>query len=303
MTNKINVGILGVSGFLGMELNSILSKRKDVNIAYMATSEIQIGSMDNIQVVFLALQPEQSIKKASQFLQRGIKVIDLSGAHRLKSAGDFEKYYKLADYPSALSKIAVYGLPEKNREKICTAYFVANPGCYATAIELGLFPLVKNNLVSNAKIIVRASSGYTGAGRKAKIPKTITPYKGGRQHQHVPEIEQELSIRQQLLFYPQVAPWPRGIEAVIRVKMSAEADILGLYEQFYANELFVRVKPNGVKTENVVDTNFCDIFPEANGLFATIKVAIDNIGKGGAGQAIQNFNIMFGLPESLVYSG
>jgi len=206
----------------------------------------------------------------------------------------------LADYPFELSQKSIYGLSEKIA-KNSHRLFVANPGCYATAIELGLLPLVKNNLVSGSKIIIRASSGYTGAGRKAKVPKTITSYKGGRQHQHIPEIEQELDIRQQLLFYPQVAPWPRGIEAVIRVKMSIEADILGLYEQFYTNELFVRVKPNGVKTENVVGTNFCDIFPEANGLSATIKVVIDNIGKGGAGQAVQNFNIMFGLPEKLIY--
>jgi len=153
----------------------------------------------------------------------------------------------------------------------------------------------------SAKILAKAISGYTGAGKGAKIPKTITPYKGGRQHQHIPEIEQELDIQGRLLFFPQVAPWPRGIRVVIYAKMLLATAILDFYKQFYKQELFIRVKSEKTEVDDVIGTNFCDIYPKTKNSYAVIEVAIDNLGKGGAGQAVQNFNILCGFPEKLVY--
>jgi len=197
--------------------------------------------------------------------------------------------------------IVVYGLPEKNRDKIRSARLVANPGCYATAVNLGLLPLSLNGLIlPRTMILVRAVSGYSGAGRQAKIPNSILSYKPGRLHQHIPEIEQELKIRNQLFLFPNVASWPRGIEVSIYLKISDPPDIIDLYKQFYQNELFVRIKDEA-KINNVIRTNFCDISPRMEKSIAIIKVAIDNIGKGGAGQAVQNFNIMCGFPEESIY--
>ena len=298
----MKIGIWGISGFLGIELAKLFSKRPETKIVYTATSKEVIGTIENVEIGFLALKAEQSIEIAPELLKRGIKVIDLSGAFRIKDTSSFAKYYQFNHAHPDLLNMSVYGLPEKNREKIRNAQLIANPGCYATAINLGLLPLVNSGLIfPSAKISAKAISGYTGAGKGAKIPKTITSYKGGRQHQHIPEIEQEMDIQGRLLFFPQVAPWPRGIEIVIHVKILNATDILNLYNQFYKKELFVRVKSEEVKTDNVIKTNFCEICPMIVGPFAVIKVAIDNLGKGGAGQAVQNFNISCGFPEELVY--
>lgn len=298
----MKIGIWGISGFLGAELAKLFSKRPETKIVYTATSREVTGAIENVEVGFLVLKAEQSMEIAPELLKRGIKVIDLSGAFRVKDVSNFAKYYQFNHAHPDLLNMSVYGLPEKNREKIQNAQLIANPGCYATAINLGLLPLVNNGLISpSAKILAKAISGYTGAGKGAKVPKTITPYKGGRQHQHTPEIEQELDIQERLTFFPQVAPWPRGIEVVIYVKISITIDILNLYKQFYKQELFVRVKSKKAEVNDVVGTNFCDICPGTTGPFAIIKVVIDNLGKGGAGQAVQNFNILCGFPEELVY--
>ena len=299
---KMKVGIWGISGFLGVELAKLFSKRPEMKIVYTATSREVTGAIENVEVGFLALKAEQSIEIAPELLKRGIKVIDLSGAFRIKDTSNFAKYYQFNHTHPDLLNISVYGLPEKNRNIIRNAQLLANPGCYATAINLGLLPLVNSGLVSpTTKILVKAISGYTGAGKGAKIPRTITPYKGGRQHQHIPEIEQELDIQERLLFLPQVAPWPRGIEVVIYVKISTTIDIINFYEQFYKQELFVRVKSEKAKADDVIGTNFCNISPTIVNSFAVIRVTIDNLGKGGAGQAVQNFNILCGFPEELVY--
>lgn len=298
----MKIGIWGFSGFLGVELAKLFSKRPEIEIVYTATGKEVAGTIENVEIGFLSLKAEQSVEVAPELLKRGIKVIDLSGAFRIKDTSNFSKYYQFNHTHPDLLNMSIYGLPEKNREKIRNAQLIANPGCYATAINLGLLPLVNSGLVSpTTKILVKAISGYTGAGKGAKIPKTITPYKGGRQHQHIPEIEQELDIQGRLLFFPQVAPWPRGIEVVIYVKISIAIDILNLYKQFYKQELFVRVKSEKTEAKNVIGTNFCDIFPTIVNPFGIIRVMIDNLGKGGAGQALQNFNILCGFPEELTY--
>lgn len=298
----IKVGIWGASGFQGVELTKLFSRRPEIEIAYIKTSEKAKGTIEDVEVAFLALSPEQSMEVAPKLLKREIKVIDLSGAFRIKNVSDFAKYYKLNHTHLDLLDIAVYGLPEKNREKIRNARLIAVPGCYATAINFGLWPLVNNDLISHSdKILIKAVSGYTGAGKQAKIPKIITSYDSDRQHKHIPEIEQELDIRGQLQFFPQIAPWPRGIEVAIYIEASIATDILNLYEEFYKQELFVRVRPEKTEVSDVIETNFCYIYPKILHSFVIIKITIDNLGKGGAGQAVQNFNILCGLPETLVY--
>lgn len=302
----MRIGIWGSSGFLGAELVKIFSARQDVEIVYTATSRKTTGAIKDVQIAFLALRPEQSTELAPKLLEAGIKVIDLSGGFRLKDTSLFEKYYHFSHPRPDFLERAVYGLPEKNRETILNAQLIASAGCYATGIHFGLRPLVKSGLVPpSAKILARAVSGYTGAGKKVKIPKTIKSYKGkgGREHQHIPEIEQELNLREQLLFYPEIAPWPRGIEVFIYVRLTSVIDILNLYQQFYETEKFIRIKlkPEEIRIDDVAGTNFCDICPQIKGSYAIIKVAIDNLGKGGAGQAVQNFDIMCGFPEELVY--
>jgi len=195
----MKIGIWGISGFLGAELTKLFSKLPETEIVYTATSRQTTGIIENVEVGFLALKAEQSMEVAPELLGRGIKVIDLSGAFRLKDVSIFEKYYQFKHGHPDLLGISVYGLPEKNREKIRNAQLIANPGCYATAINLGLLPLLNHGLI---KVLVKAVSGYTGAGKEVKVPKTITPYKSGRQHQHIPEIEQELDIQERLSFFP-----------------------------------------------------------------------------------------------------
>lgn len=295
----MKVAVFGISGYLGAELLKILSQRKDTEIVYTATSKEKSGELENALVAFLALPANESLHLVPELLSSGIKVIDLSGAYRLKNPDDYPRYYGWQHTHPELLKEAVYGLPENNRENIRKAQLIANPGCYATAINLGLLPLTKSGLMSTSKIVVKAVSGYTGAGKGTKIPKTITPYKGGRQHQHIPEIEQELSIENQLLFYPQVAPWPRGIELTIHSKISAVTDIISLYKGYYSREVFIRVKSENITFDKVVETNFCDISPTYKDSFTTVKVVIDNLVKGGAGQAVQNLNIICGVSEDM----
>ena len=296
----MKIGIWGVSGFLGVELVKIFSKRPEVEVAYTVTSKEAKGTLTEVEVAFLALKAEQSLEVAPRLLDLGIRVVDLSGAFRIRNICDFDKYYNVKHHNRYLD-IVVYGLPEKNRDKIRSARLVANPGCYATAVNLGLLPLSLNGLIlPRTMILVRAVSGYSGAGRQAKIPNSILSYKPGRLHQHIPEIEQELKIINQLFLFPNVASWPRGIEVSIYLKLSDSPDIIDLYKQFYQNEAFVRIKDE-TKINNVIRTNFCDISPRMEKSIAIIKVAIDNIGKGGAGQAVQNFNIMCGFSEKYIY--
>lgn len=295
------VGIWGSKGFVGQELVKILSQKKQVEI-------IEVGKEQRIEDIaketyyaFLALPVEQSIKLAPQLLKQKMYVIDLSGAFRLKDVVVFKKYYGISHTcPEYLGR-AVYGLTEKNREEIRQAILISNPGCYATAVELALLPLIEYGFVDQyTGIIIEAVSGYTGAGRHAKIPQCITPYKSDRAHQHVPEIEQALGLNDQIHFFPHIAPWPRGIEVKIKLNI-ARIDIFELYVKYYyplRQKVFYVNIDTEAKKENVIGTNLCQIFPKVNKHGeAEISVAIDNLGKGAAGQAVQNLitiNSFFG---------
>lgn len=304
---EIKVGVWGSNGYAGEELIKILSKKKNILVTEFLR-ETSIGKAKGLDAALLALPTRESLAIAPVLLSYGVKVIDLSGAFRLKDTAVFEKYYSLKHTAPELAEKAIYGLPAKNRELIKNAMLVANPGCYATAIELGLFPLVEKGYISKgAPIRIEAVSGYTGAGKKVLAPEEVTAYKPGRIHQHIPEIEAMLGIKNQIYFYPSVAPWPRGIKAVIACKRpEMDLDILNCYVRFY---LYGKIRPadpfvtlvHGVEIEEVLNTNICQISPTVKDDEIIISVALDNLGKGAAGQAVQNFNLMFGLPEEQIY--
>lgn len=269
---------------------------------------------NTVELFKLAKKNNKKQILTNQLKVSGLKIIDLSADFRLKNPLDYEKWYKFSHPARKLLKNAVYGLPEIYYKDIKNADIVANPGCYPTAIIMALAPLFKNNLVVN-KVFTVAYSGVSGAGVKPNerniaisVLENIMPYRVSN-HQHTPEIEQELKnlVGKDVcvVFVPNIVPFKDGILSTsfmtLNKKVKAE-DIYKLYKEFYNNCKFVRIyRPGeypGVK--NVVHTNFCDIGFELNEKSNTLVVisAIDNLIKGASGQAIQNMNIMFGLQET-----
>lgn len=272
-------------------------------------------AMEKTDLVFLSLPHTVSMKVAPVLLAAGKKVIDVSADYRLKDTAVYEKFYKAAHADTENLKQAPYGLPELHREEIKGASIVANPGCYPTGAILGILPGLKKGIFKKDTIKIDAKSGVTGAGRKAdkglifgEVNESLKAYKVF-EHQHAPEMDQELSLAcggsVSVVFVPHLAPLNRGILSTIyadlETKMNTEA-LVGAYEEFYAGEPFVKILKNGGLPEikNVAHTNFCDIglrVSEEKNL-AVIVTAIDNLGKGAAGQAVQNMNIMCGFPET-----
>ncbi len=299
----MKVAVFGVFGYLGIELIKILSQREDVEIVFVSSSMEDIGKLKNAEMAFLALSAKDSLHLTPRLLYEGMRVIDLSGAYRIKNPSAYPVYYGFEHYYPDLLQKAVYGLPEKNPNEIKNAKLIANPGCYATAINLGLLPLISTGFIrQSTKIVIEATSGYSGAGKYAKIPKSIRPYKSGRKHQHIPEIEQELNIPNQILMYPKVAPWLNGIDIFIHLDISLGEgfDLFFFYESVYKNQPFIKIKSADFSSCDLIGTNFCFISPiRRNASQITIKIAIDNLMKGGAGQAIQNLNIIMGLQDNI----
>jgi N-acetyl-gamma-glutamyl-phosphate reductase len=261
------------------------------------------------EVVFLATPSGVSSSLAPQLVDKGIKVIDLSGDFRLRSQNEYEKWYKHAAPEQEYLNKAVYGLSEIYAEEIKGAALIANPGCYPTATSLGLLPILKANLADSKSIIIDAKSGVSGAGRGlsltshyAEINENLKAYKLGA-HQHIPEIEQvfkdETGRIVTISFTTHLVPMTRGIMITAYVNLLGKvssSDVSNLYKQFYENHPFVRIRPDGIypSTKEVSGSNYCDIGlhvdPRTNRL--TIISVIDNLVKGAAGQAIQNANIM-----------
>jgi len=336
---NIRVGVVGATGYTGEELVRLLAWHPNATLAYVSGKEdrqVRIQEIfpylrnridleckafsadearDKCDLVFLSLPHTVSMRFAPFFLKAGKKVIDVSADYRLKDAAVFEKFYKTAHKDVVNLGQAVYGLPELNREKIRTAKLVANPGCYPTGAILGVFPCVKEGLVHLEGIGIDAKSGVTGAGRKAEkslnFSEVNESFKAYRpfEHQHVPEMDQELSrVAKQnvsVIFVPHLLPLNRGILSTIYLplkKAVSEEDLLALYRKTYENEPFVNVYAKGALPElkNVARTNFCDIglrvLPEKK--LALVVTAIDNLGKGAAGQAVQNMNLMCGFEET-----
>lgn len=263
---------------------------------------------------FLALPHGLASEFAGPLFEAGRRVIDLSADFRLRDAATYREFYGEAHGAEHLLIEAVYGLPELHREAIRNARLVASAGCYPTSILLPLVPLLRAGLIEAGDIAVSSASGVSGAGRKAEpvllfgeCNESLRAY-GLPKHRHLSEIEQELSLaagsRVAITFVPHLAPMTRGIHTTIFARPAAGrsvADALPALEAAYADEPFVRVSGQLPDTKNVSGTNFCDLavrVDERTGR-VILLAAEDNLGKGAAGQAVQNFNIMAGLEETL----
>jgi len=335
----IRAGILGPTGYSGLELIRLLLRHGEAEIAWLGgrreerphiadiwpilrgTLDMRCSVLDEdplpeLDVAFVALPHTTAMSYVPKLLARGMKVVDISADYRLKDTATYKKWYKTEHTdPENLSR-AVYGLPELFREDIPGAELVANPGCYPTAVELAVAPLLKNGLADeNALIIVDAKSGVSGAGRSPKpnlhFPEAnecITAYRVG-EHQHTGEMLQTLErlsgCAPRFLFVPHLIPMDRGILTTCYVPLAKDsvgttADLKEAFADFYAGETFVRVRTDDTvpTTKDVVGTNFCDIAVRVRGGVAVVVACIDNLVKGASGQAVQNMNILFALPET-----
>lgn len=331
----IKADIVGATGYAGQELVELLLNHPNVRInnLYSTTDEPQKFSVmfprfagrtgltvqkidrrkiasGEAAVVFLALPHTCSMDLVPALLKAGKRVVDLGADYRLRNVPVYEKAYGVSHKDRANLRQAVYGLPEIYRNKIRKSVLVANPGCYPTACLLGLAPLV--SLQEFESIIIDAKSGTSGAGKKAvqemlftEVDEDFKAYKVNS-HQHMPEIEQELSRlsgrKTPVTFVPHLLPLKRGILETIYVHAPVSpAKVRELYQKFYKNEPFVRVREDGIfpSIKDVAGTNFCDIGLKADGEKVIVISAIDNLLKGASGQAVQNMNIMFGFPETM----
>jgi N-acetyl-gamma-glutamyl-phosphate reductase len=332
----INVGIVGGTGYTGVELLRLLALHPKVKIkaitsrneAGMAVSELFTNlrgyidlkfsdpanaKLNKCDLVFFATPNGIAMQQAESLLQSGVKIIDLAADFRIKNVAEWEKWYGMQHACPSLVAEAVYGLPEINREQIKNARLIANPGCYPTAVQLGFLPLIEAKAIDTGHLIADVKSGVSGAGRKAEVHTLLAEagdnFKayGVPGHRHLPEIKQGLSnVAKQpvdLTFVPHLVPMIRGIHATLYAKLTKKIDLQELYEQRYQNEAFVDVLPAGKhpETRSVRGSNLCRIavHQPQNGDTAVILSVTDNLVKGAAGQAIQNMNIMFSLPESL----
>ncbi len=336
---KIRAAVIGSTGYGGVELIRFLLHHPHVEITSVVSSS-QAGKpihevfphltellpliLDDVDipllqskadVVFLATPAGVSAELAPDLLEAGLQVIDLSGDFRIQSPEVYEKWYKLKAPAEEFLKKAVYGLSEIYAEKVKGAEFISNPGCYPTAALLGLIPAVKQGWIDPSTIIIDAKSGVSGAGRKASLgvhfSETNENFKAYKvnEHQHIPEIEQELSRAAgkevTTTFTTHLVPMTRGIMCSMYASLAESkttADFIDLYRQFYEGRPFVRVREEGVwpATKEVWGSNYCDIsfaVDERTGRL-TIFSVIDNVVKGAAGQALQNLNIMMGWDEA-----
>jgi N-acetyl-gamma-glutamyl-phosphate reductase len=329
-TESIKVGIYGASGYAGQDLVEILAQHPHVELVF-ATSSTYSGmavprtrltfippdevDLNGVDAVFLALPHKTAAQVAVQALQVGVKVIDLSADFRLNTPESYQTWYK-TEHPHPELLPVPYGLPEFNRAHLQNIDLVAVPGCYPTTTLLGLYPLLKAHvLAADAPIIVDAKSGVSGAGRNPK-PNThfvevfgnLSPYNPGRAHRHVGEIEQEMRKVNgdvgTLIFTPHLIPVDRGLMASIYVTLKDEFSsdqAQALFEEVYQSEPLVSVLPPGEQAtlRHVVRTNQCAIsLTPVTERYLHITSVTDNLRKGAAGQAVQDFNLMFGLAET-----
>jgi N-acetyl-gamma-glutamyl-phosphate reductase len=332
----IKVGIVGGTGYTGVELLRILVQHPKVRLKVITSRQESGVGVDELfpslrgrvalkfsdpaqaelskcDVVFFATPNGIAMQQAEALLDVGIKVIDLSADFRIKNVADWEKWYGMQHASPELIADAVYGLPEVNREKIRHAKLIANPGCYPTAVQLGFLPLIEAGVVDSNNLIADAKSGVSGAGRKAEVHTLYAEASDNFKsyavpgHRHLPEILQGLSERSDrpvgLTFVPHLTPMIRGIHATLYARLTTNIDLQGLYENRYAHEPFVDILPAGShpETRSVRGSNFCRIAvhrPQESDVVVVLSVT-DNLVKGAAGQAVHNMNIMYGLPETM----
>jgi N-acetyl-gamma-glutamyl-phosphate reductase len=271
------------------------------------------ADLKGCHVVFFATPHGVAMARARELTTAGVKIIDFAADFRLKDPAEFERWYKMPHACPDLLAESVYGLPEMHRAAISKARIVGNPGCYPTAIQLGFLPLVEAGVVDAAHLIADAKSGVSGAGRKAELSLSFSEASDNFKaynvagHRHHPEIVQGLnSVSKQpigVVFTPHLTPMIRGIHATLYARLTkADVDLQRLYEMRFAGEPFVDVMPPGSHpdTRSVRASNVCRIAVHRpqDGDIAVILAVEDNLVKGAAGQAVQNMNLMFGLPET-----
>jgi N-acetyl-gamma-glutamyl-phosphate reductase len=331
----MRIGIIGGSGYTGVELLRLLSTRDDIELVFISSRaqagtrvdalfpslrghvNLRFSDPDEVtesacDLVFFATPNGTAMQQAPALLDRGIRVVDLSADFRLKDVASWERWYGMQHASPDLVAQAVYGLPEMHRERIRGARLVANPGCYPTTVQLGFLPLLEAGCVETGSLIADAKSGITGAGRGASVSNLLAEaadsFKayGVAGHRHLPEIEQGLTAMTtdavSLTFTPHLLPIIRGIHATLYARLTRDVDLQQLFEQRYRDEPFVDVMPAGThpETRSVRGTNMCRLaVHQPQGRRTAVVLAVeDNLVKGAAGQAIQNMNLMLGLPET-----
>lgn len=339
MSQLLNVGIVGGTGYTGSELLRLLARHPKVHVrAITSRGEAGVpvaqlfpslrGEMDLVftapdesnltacDVVFFATPHGVAAAQAAELIAAGVKVIDLAADFRLQDLAVWEKWYAHKHPSPELVPQSVYGLPEANREAIRSAMIVGNPGCYPTATQLALMPLLEHKLVDVTDIVVDAKSGISGAGRGASVANLFAEASdsfkayGVNGHRHLPEIEERLAVMAgqpvNVTFVPHLLPLIRGIEVTVYANLTQDMALPALqtlFEQRYADEPFVDVMPSGStpETKTVKGSNRCRLAvyrPQGRNKVVVTSV-IDNLTKGAAGQAIQNMNLLFDLPENM----
>ncbi len=335
MKDRVRVAVVGGTGYTGVELLRLLSGHPDVEVA-VVTSREQAGRpvsglfeslrghydldfsepapdlLATCDVVFFATPNGTAMRQVPVLVEGGARVIDLAADFRLRDKATWAHWYGEPHLAAEYLAEAVYGLPEFNREAISGARLIANPGCYPTAVQLGLMPLLHAGVIDEHSIIADCKSGVSGAGRKAAVPSLFAEmgasFKayGVSGHRHLPEIRQGLSDIAgrpvDLTFIPHLVPMIRGIHATIYVDLAdPAADLQSIFESRYRDETFVDVLPadSHPETRSVSGSNLCRlaIHRLPGGNKAVILSVIDNLVKGAAGQAVQNMNLLIGLPE------
>lgn len=336
---KTRVGIIGATGYTGVELLRLLLHHPEVEVATLTSQKYAGVPIDQVfpslmkhlqlkceelavdqiskktDFIFTAVPHKTAMEVVPLFYRQGKKVVDLSADFRFKDSAVYEKWYQKHSASDLLTE-SVYGLPELHRDKIRDAKIVGNPGCYPTGALIGLIPLVKKGLISLEGIIVDSKSGVSGAGRDVVLESLFCEVNEGVraykifEHRHLPEIEQELSEMVQkkvaVTFVPHLIPMDRGILTtiylILRKKWKTE-EVLNTFQEHYQKEPFVQIYPKGKlpNTKDVRGSNYCGIGVKVNegDGRAVIVTAIDNLVKGASGEAVQNMNIMLGYPETM----
>ena len=335
--SQIKAGVINVTGYIGAELARLLCQHPQIELVtvtgrsaagqklgdvfpnFMGTNYVIKAELDSeIDIAFSAMPHKSSVDVVPSLLKQGIKVVDASADFRLKNAGEYSKWYGFTHPSPDLLREAVFGLPELHQNEIASASLVANPGCYSTGAILALAPIVKEGLI-HPDIVVDSKSGVSGAGRTLSL---TTHYSEANEdiyayslegHRHLPEIEQELkalnpSISLSITFVPHLVPMTRGILSTCYARLrndkflrdaSAEEKLSQIYREFYKHAPFVQITTKPPHAKHVWGTNFCLIYPTVDSKTNRLIVisCLDNLVKGGAGQAVQNMNLMFNLPE------
>lgn len=332
--NKARVGIVGGTGYTGAELMRLLTAHPETELVCITSRKLagqavtdsfpslrgyidlafeapDASRLHRCDVVFFATPHGTAMQEAPALLEAGVKVVDLSADFRLRDAEVFSQWYGMEHTAKTWLAKAAYGVPETQREAIRNSALTANPGCYPTAVQLGLAPVLRAGVADTGALVADVKSGVTGAGREAKTGSLFCENNDSFRaysvagHRHGPEVNQELSrlagTAVDCIFTPHLLPIQRGILATLHLRLHEECDLQKLYEAYYAEEPFVDVLPAGQlpETRNVRGTNRCQIaIVPQSGQRAVVLAVIDNLVKGASGQAIQNMNLMMGFDES-----